>query len=220
MKKINNKAFGFINIAIYIFLTDILTLLLISFRSSSNSLFLNILYLIPPVIVALILIYINKDLFKDKFIDFKKNFPKYFNLAFKYYICGLIAMIMASNLINLFTSPISENETLNRQILTTLPLYAVISMVIIAPISEEITFRGSFKKGYHNKAIYLILTSFLFGIMHVIFNGDFLNFLPYSALAIFLGKIYYESDNILLSISTHAFHNALCIILLYLGSVL
>lgn len=221
MKKLlNKKYFGFLNIFIYIFLTEILTYFFTKIIFFKNPLLINLYCLIPSSLVLILLIYINKDIFTNKFQDLKKNFQKYFNLTIRYYLCGLLSMIIASNILSLFTSPISQNEALNREALQKLPIYSALAMVIIAPLTEEITFRGSFKKGYPNKKVFLLLTSFLFGFMHVIFNGDFLNFLPYSALGYFLGKIYYETDNILLSILTHSFHNFLCILILFLGSAI
>ena len=211
--------FGITNILIYVFLSEILTYILGEFKFVQNIWFLNFYLLLAPLMVAILLILINKDLFKDKFKDIKEHKKEYLNLAVKYYICGLLSMITASLIISLFGSGISQNEVDNRALLEVMPIYSFVSMVILAPISEEISFRGSFKNVGDNKFIFLIITSFLFGLIHVVFNGDFINMLPYAALGFFLGKLYYETDNLLMSIFVHGFHNLLCILIILGGSL-
>lgn len=129
-------------------------------------------------------------------------------------------MLISNLILTFFTKSIPQNESDNRALLELMPIYAIISMIILAPLSEELTFRGSFKKITQNKYLFLIITSFLFGFMHVVFNGDYLNFIPYAALGFFLGKVYYETDNIFVSTLIHSFHNLLCILLIFIGGAL
>lgn len=220
MKNTKKITFGIINILIYIFLPLIISSIVSNFNLPNNKLLLNFILLIAPIISLIILVTINKDLFKNKLKDLKLKYKKYFGLALKYYICGLLLMIISNNIINLLLNEIPINESLNRQVISNFPIYAIISMVLIIPLSEEITFRGSFKNGFNNKQLYLLITSLIFGLIHVIFNGDYIYIIPYSCLGYFLGKIYYETDNIYMSYIAHSFHNFLCILLIVFGGAI
>lgn len=211
--------FSFINIFIYIYITKLLTDIL-NLIDIKNIWLFNIYNLISPLIVTIILIIINKKLFKDKFKDLKRNKKEYFLLAIKYYICGLILMSISTNILSLFNNgALPQNEEANRKLLKLLPIYTIISSAIFAPISEELAFRGCFKDTFKNKYIYLIFTAFIFGFLHVAFSGDYINIIPYAALGYFLGLTYYETDNILLTILMHSFHNTLCLLLILGGSL-
>lgn len=212
--------FGFINIFIYIFITELLTYILGKFRFTQNIWVLNIYLLLAPIVVGIILVSMNKDLFKDKFQDIKEHKKEYLQLGIKYYIYGLLLMMLSSIILSFVTEGLPQNEEGNRALLKTLPIYSFISMVITAPLSEEIAFRGSFKNFTNNKTLYLIVTSFLFGFIHVAFSGDYINILPYAALGFFLSKAYYETDNILVSTIIHSFHNFLCILLIIFGGAI
>lgn len=212
--------FGLINIFIYIFITELLTYILGKFRFTQNIWILNIYLLLAPIVVGIILISMNKDLFKGKFKDIKEHKKEHLQLGIKYYICGLLLMMLSSIILSFVTEGLPQNEEGNRALLKTLPIYSFISMVITAPLSEEIAFRGSLKNFTNNKTLYLIVTSFLFGFIHVAFSGDYINILPYAALGFFLSKAYYETDNILVSTIIHSFHNFLCILLIIFGGAI
>ena len=201
-----------LNILIYIFLPYLITLILKKINYPHNNLFLNFYNLIPSLIIFIIIIIYNKDLFKNKLKDFKDNHSKYLSLMIKYYICGFILMMICSTILVFITKNIPKNEVNNREIIKLLPIYSIINVGILGPICEEITFRGSFKDLIKSKKIYLIMTTFIFGLMHVIFSFDLYNIFPYMALGFFLGLVYYETDNIWCSTFIHIFHNFLYIL--------
>ncbi len=89
------------------------------------------------------------------------------------------------------------------------PVALVILVAILAPIFEEILFRGIILKGLLNKGINpywaIVLSSFIFGAVHFYpwqFLGAFL-------LALVLGLVYYKTKSLLLPIILHAFNNFL-----------
>lgn len=205
---------AFANILIYVFLQTIIMYILSKINYPKNNLFLNFYNLIPIILTSFILIFLNKDLFKDKFKDYKDNYKKYLPLMLKYYICGFLLMNITSIILLFITKNIPANEEANRELLKILPIYTSINAVILGPICEEIAFRGIFKEAFSKKCVYLLLTSFIFGFAHVIFNFDLINIFPYMSLGYFLALTYYETDNILCSISIHIFHNLICILLL------
>ena len=88
--------------------------------------------------------------------------------------------------------------------------------IIIAPIFEEIVFRGIIMKGLTNKGVHpwkaIIFSALLFGIIH----GNPWQFLGASVIGLVLGYIYWQSETLLLPILLHAFNNALVICLFYI----
>ena len=89
------------------------------------------------------------------------------------------------------------------------PISLVIMTVILAPILEEILFRGIIMKGMINNkvapATAIIVSALIFGVVHFNpwqFAGAFL-------LGLVLGLVYYKTKSLLMPILLHAFNNLL-----------
>ena len=129
-------------------------------------------------------------------------------------------MYISNTIINSFTHTIAENEAVNRESLNNDLVNSLLSMIVIAPLCEEIMFRGSFKNSLKNKYIFCLFTAFIFGLTHVIFSDDIIYIIPYALFGYYLAKLYYETDNIYNSIIMHMWYNLVCIIIILLGAVL
>ena len=90
---------------------------------------LNILNLISPFITCIVLIIIYKDIFINKWQDFKVNWQKYINIMVKYYLVGLLLMIMTNLILSSITGNIAINEEQNRTLFNSLPLYSIIASI-------------------------------------------------------------------------------------------
>ena len=80
--------------------------------------------------------------------------------------------------------------------------------VVVAPIAEELIFRGFlFNLGmrYGNFWVGAIFSSLLFGAAH----GDIELFLPLTLVGFVLATVYYRSKNLIISMLTHASFNAI-----------
>jgi len=96
------------------------------------------------------------------------------------------------------------------------PISLIIMTVILAPILEEILFRGIIMKGLINNKVKpitaIIVSAFIFGAVHFNpwqFAGAFL-------LGLVLGLVYYKTKSLLMPILLHAFNNGIsAIIMLY-----
>ncbi len=157
----------------------------------------------------------HKRLIKD-FKTFKKENIK---IALKYWIMGFGIMVICNLIISMFVSGTSANESLNRKILLKYPISNIINMIFIGPLIEEITFRASFKNAFTKWYTFSITTGLLFGFAHIIAGlqtnsgiGEIIFILPYAALGFFLGKAFYETDNIYTSFIFHLVHNGFCVI--------
>ncbi len=160
-----------------------------------------------------------KRLIKD-FQEFKKDNLK---VAFKNWLAGLIIMIISNSIIVTLMGNIATNESLNREILMDYPVSNIITMALIGPILEEITFRLSFKKAFTKWYTFAIFTGLLFGLAHILPTLtlgttnplELLFTIPYGALGFFFAKAFYETDNIYTSIIMHMFHNTFSILLIF-----
>lgn len=205
-------------IPIYLFNIDI--------NNCSTTLY-NILRILPNVGQTIVLIFMYKnDLIKD-LKKFKKNFGEYSDVAIKYWILGFILMFI-SNVIITSSTPvkIAANEEGVREIISSIPLISFIVIGLLAPLSEEIIFRKSFKDALKSKWVFIFTSGVVFGLLHVItqINSlyDLLYIIPYSSLGIAFAFIYYKTNNIFSSVFAHMLHNTILIIIniLFLGVIL
>lgn len=219
MKVNNNKALEFFKgigtIILYFILALIGGILFGDYYQSNNFVLatLSQLGLYILMLVVLTLVY-RKRLIND-FKSFKKE---YISIALKNWILGLGTMIIANLIITSITNNIAANESANRELLMNYPISNIITMIIIGPMLEEITFRLSFKKAFSKWYIFGIVTSLIFGLAHIAKFSltELLFIIPYGALGFFLAKAFYETDNIYTSYIAHLIHNALCILIIFI----
>lgn len=177
--------------------------------------------------ITLIIIYIliyQKTLVKD-FKNFTKNLITNLETSLKYWLIGFIIMIV-SNLVITFilNKGIAGNEQDVRNYIDAFPLFMLFNTVIYAPLTEELTFRKSIKDAISNKWLYIIISGLVFGMLHIASYIttpiDLVYLIPYGALGISFAMLYYKTDNIFSTISMHAMHNLLAVIVYMLGALL
>lgn len=181
-----------------------------------------ILYSISCDIVFLIIIigcYL-KTLKKD-FKPFFKKFLNNFEDSFKYYIIGLSIMIISNLVLTYTIGGIAENEELVRKSIDIAPIIMFIEVSICAPIIEELLFRKSLRNVIKNKWIYIIVSGFIFGALHVIVDEnpiEYLYIIPYCSLGFTFSYIYAKTNNIYSTITLHSVHNTVTILLYFIGA--
>ena len=163
--------------------------------------------------------------------DYCKNFKKYFKISIIYYAIGLMIMYISNNIISIyFTEAIANNDVAVKTLLSKYPLYMIFSTLIYAPIVEETIFRRSIKDivlafgdNLITKYVYIIISGVLFAAMHIIgmvnSNLDYLYIIPYLSLGIAFAAIYYKTDNLFTTITLHALHNSLAVLIYLLIGV-
>lgn len=221
MKKIKKPL---VNFLLYFLGTITLNLIIASLITNvHNQLLINIINLIPSLIILIILILLNKEQLKEEYRSINTNSSAKLKKTIKYYLIGLLLMTITNYIVILFNNSLPTNEIENRKIISKLPFYSIISMIFIVPFIEELIFRFSYKNVIKNKQAFLIITAFIFGLLHVIFNistpSDILYILPYATLGYYLGKIYYETGSIFYSIAMHSLHNFLCLLMIFIGGI-
>lgn len=99
------------------------------------------------------------------------------------------------------------------------PVSLILMTVIIAPVLEEILFRGIIMRGMLNNkvnpAVAIIISAVIFGLAH--FNPW--QFVGAMMLGLVLGLVYYKTKSLLMSIMLHAFNNLIsAVMMLYTDS--
>ncbi len=162
--------------------------------------------------ILLIILFLIKDFkyLKEKWLDFIKNFKKYMKISFKNWFAGFIIMIISNIIISYFIRNIGQNEQSFQELITKVPIIAFILTTICAPIIEEMVFRKYLQNCVNDKLLYMILSGFIFGIVHTSFATNILELLliiPYGALGFMFAKTLTETDNIYTTIMMHMLHN-------------
>ncbi len=180
------------------------------------------------VYAALIFFFYYKDLLKEAKI-YKETFKNSFFKGLKYYFIGLLIMIFSNLIISFVLKDVSANENAVRDMLYDTPILTMISIVVIAPVVEELLFRKSLSPLVKNKWLYALISALLFGGAHLIsgldtFKAlDLLYLIPYGSLGFVFALMNRETKSTFTSISIHAFHNfitGLMLLLIYFSGVL
>lgn len=163
-------------------------------------------------------IYCVRDKLKEQFDDLKGNFGKILLSSLKYWVIGYILMVIANAIVITLTGGIAPNQSANQDMMDANLIYSIVAMCICAPIAEELLFRLNFRDLFENERTFLIVTSLIFGAMHLVGTTerlvDILFILPYSVLGYTLGTAYVKNDNIFASILMHAIHNTVAVLIM------
>ena len=93
----------------------------------------------------------------------------------------------------------------------------LIFAIILAPIIEEFIFRLLPSEFIKNKYLYIAVSSFIFAGMHVFGDPNPFYYIKFYMLtSCYYGYRYYETKDILVSISLHSFHNLIAMLTLIL----
>ena len=97
------------------------------------------------------------------------------------------------------------------------PILMASMTILCAPLAEEVVFRFTIMRGLlKHPWLGIFLSSFLFGMIHVISAGDFIYIIQYMAMGIALGYTYYRHQNIWYSIGVHAVQNFISTVLVFM----
>ena len=133
------------------------------------------------------------------------------------YVLAAVSRIMVLLLLAIFgQEPLdSSNQQLVVQLLTEMPLLMALQTVIIAPILEEILYRGLLFRtfyDFHKKGAHII-SAFLFGFAHIysgLFRGDLtqiIHIIPYMVMGLAFSYAYEKRGNLYVPILMHMLVN-------------
>lgn len=179
-----------------------------------------LLLFISNFLFMIYLLIIYRRELKDDLKDYKKNFKGYINKYFIYYVIG-VALMAGSNLIlqKITGLELSGNESTLRELIKSIPIYMGFSTVLYAPFVEEIIFRKSIRNVTKNKKVFVLLSGFIFGILHITsFSNvkEIIMGIPYIIMGIDFAVIYVKSNNIFTTMIFHLFHNLILFLMIIL----
>lgn len=203
----------------YVYLLIFIFLLIICYSPITNLLPIHenktaliisivLLYIIQ---IALLVIPMWNEIKRD-FIVFKNNFKLYLSNMFPRF--GIIFVIYLFT--NLFLISFVGNIPTNQAIIYEWPIYiSAFIAILIAPLTEELMFRGFMKKFIKNDVLFVILSSLVFGGLHVTVANSLsqvLFIIPYSILGLAFSLNYVKTRNIASNICLHSAWNSIAII--------
>lgn len=169
-------------------------------------------------ISGIILLWFMSNSFKRSIQDLKFTFkPKetidtVAMMYFLNYAIGIIGVLLSK-----FGLPdTSPDFSLNGSVLFN--TFTFISVVILAPIFEELIFRGMILNTLtkYNKMFAIIVTSLLFGLLHL----NITQAIPAFFMSLVLCYMYVQTDSILVTILAHAGNNFLALMSAYSNHIL
>lgn len=217
-KKVLKNMIIFISYFLYL---NLQTLPFIILKIDYNSLNLNfkIVYLLLyEFIYICMLFFIYRKSIKDSFKDYINNFKSYIKKYMEYWSLAFGLMII-SNVVITFILPnsIANNQEAINSIFKIAPIYIIISSVLFAPIVEEFIFRFSLRNIFKSDKVFIIISGFVFGALHVVSAfqswADLAYIITYAIPGFVFAKALVDSKNIFVPISLHMFHNGFMMLL-------
>lgn len=177
---------------------------------------------ITVLLMMLLLFY--KDLIRD-FKYFKEYFREYNGFVWKMFGISLAIMAVLSLSIRFYTGiDTATNQSNLMETFKIKPIFVIFLACIYAPLTEELLFRGIFRKIFNKKWLFIILCGVTFGALHVVDDfktiSELLYILVYSSLGIFLSSVYYKTNNLWTNIYFHFIQNTLAVLVMILLSLL
>ena len=203
---------------LYLLYSDIIIIILtklgVNIKVLPNNLKIAIMFLINLSLMIMLFIFYSKSI-KENLKDLKLNFKSYIKDNFKYYVIGLLIMIISNIIISFLIEGNSTNETLIREYINIMPIYMIFSSCIYAPFTEEMVFRKSLRNCFNNKVLYILLSGLIFGSMHLLSASNLVELvflIPYSSLGCVFAYMYYKTNNIFVPMTFHMVHNTIIVI--------
>lgn len=204
-----------INILIYILFPSIIPLF---FTNNINSKEYIIYLFLSYIFVAIYFTIIYKE---ELLNNIKKLNKKNILTTLIYFIIGFLLMMLSNYIINYIIIPngISNNEQGNRELLLNNKLLYGLLLSLIIPYIEEIVFRLNIKKSIKKNTIFIILSSTIFSLLHIISSTkliELLYFIPYFILGLTFSITYTKTNNIICSTISHILNNTITVLVILL----
>lgn len=157
-----------------------------------------------------------------RFIVNKRNSITWIGMLIAIILVVNIAMSFIVSLLTQTTNSANQQEI--EQASTMIPVITLLSTCLFSPVVEELVFRAgvfSFLRGKRGFIISALISSILFGSIHIVdslFAGNFVDasyLLVYAAVGMVLAYGYEKTDSVLVPIGIHVINNVVSILLMY-----
>lgn len=198
------------NLITYIVLSILLQVLFLDTIKTNNVFVFTITSILVLLINILVIFLINKKEIINMFKDYKKTWKVNLKKNIITWVIGFILMMVANLIVSVVVTSLPANEEIVRDLYSKYLVASLIGNIILGPILEEFVFRLGFNK-INNKYIYILISSLIFALFHVI--GSITNLisliyiLPYFVIGSIFTIVYQRSKNVFDSILIHSLHN-------------
>ncbi|HAT4365533.1 TPA: CPBP family intramembrane metalloprotease, partial [Clostridium perfringens] len=149
------------------------------------------------IVLFLCGVYLYKDNYIQGFLKVKEK-PLKFLL---FLVIGIIAIYISNVVFDIFIKEQGSNQealmSTQKYITGLTAVFYYIITIIIGPLNEELIFRniliGKFKK-YIPTMLTLVISSTLFGLIHIHSSSELVQVLPYIGSGVIFGLIYWKSN--------------------------
>ena len=184
-----------------------------------------LLELILEIIICIAVVYLNRNKIKEAFKpkkndNFFKSISKIFITSLKTvvvflitFISGVLAGVVLINQLKLDV----RLSTVMTDFANVLPIAALISQIIVAPITEEIVFRMTLRDLIPNKFLYAVISAVLFAFIHdwFFFSGGIIY---YFLLGFIINVLYLIIKDIRCMIGGHMLNNIIANLVQFLNA--
>lgn len=180
-----------------------------------NSLFYIIINLLQVSIAAVLFLFIDFESFKQNWQAFRKQLKNHIGQIVVGFFLVFLALYAAQLILQFFNvTDTSENEMTIQGLFAADPTQLVLLFLLLCvftPVVEEVVFRKvlfNYIEPRTNALVAIIASGAIFGLMHVIAYGDFIQSIPYIFMGLMFGYIYYRAKkNIFVTIGVHFLNN-------------
>ena len=159
------------------------------------------------IVVLLVAIFMNKEKLKKILDEIKNdNIKNILKKSVVVPLCIIPTIIIVSIITQIIGIEPKPLNMISDKFFDVFALGAFLSMVVVAPLSEEIIFRLSFKDLIPNKTLFVVISSFFFGFIHDWFyfsSGIF----EYFAAGVVLCLLYLKREKLHYNIFGHYLNN-------------
>ena len=193
----------------------------LSVAANTATIWLNF---VIDMITALVAVIILRKFIRRQWKDFMNNkFSIIVAGCFLGFFLNICANAVGNSIVKLF---VDQSQSVNQQqvesLAKSIPTLMFIVTGFLAPIGEELIFRGIIFTGLrkYNRVLAYVVSAFLFGFIHVmnsVFAGnirEMFQMIPYVCSGIVFAYIYESTDNIWGSILTHMTNNIFAMLVL------
>ena len=214
----------------FFYFGKIVSIILLLFGFDLNNLSIlgqSIYQFVGTIVLFIILFFIYYKDVKEDFLNFKKNIKTNIKTIIKMYIIFMLIKFGVSFISTLImvllefdtNSLTSANQNVIQDLVKTTPILMIITTGFIGPVYEEILFRLGFKKVIDNKTLFIVISGFVFGLMHIFplakgitLTLGLIQSISYVSMGLVLAFIYEKSNNIFITIGIHFLNNFLSVI--------
>lgn len=193
----------------------------LSVAANTATIWLNFVIDLTTALVAVIIL---RKFIRRQWKDFMNNkFSIVVAGCFLGFFLNICANAVGNSIVKIF---VDQSQSVNQQqvesLAKSIPALMFIVTGFLAPIGEELIFRGVIFTGLrkYNRVLAYVVSAFLFGFIHVMNSvfagniGEMIQMIPYVCSGIVFAYIYESTDNIWSSILTHMTNNIFAMLVL------